>query len=70
MSKTNDLQDCIYFVIADGPDSVGVMTYFSSLADAVAYADAMEIEGNAVTVEICFGDSDVVDSRWSTIISD
>lgn len=53
MLENHNEQDRFYVVITDGVDLVGVLTFADSLADAVAYADAMEVEGNCVTVEIC-----------------
>jgi hypothetical protein len=54
MLENHDEQGRFYVVIADGVDMVGVLTFADSLADAVAYADAMEVVGNSVTVEVCF----------------
>jgi hypothetical protein len=53
MLENHNEQDRFYVVITDGVDLVGVLTFADSLADAVAYADAMEVEGNCATVEIC-----------------
>jgi hypothetical protein len=54
MLENHNGQHRFYLVITDGVDLVGVLTFADSLAGAVAYADAMEVDGNSVTVEVCF----------------
>ena len=52
MSKDHDPQEHSYFVITDGVDAVGELSFFSSLTEAIEYAGSMEAMNNAVTVEI------------------
>ena len=53
MSIEHDQQERSYFVINDGVDAIGELSLFSTLDEALDYADVMEAKENAVTVEIC-----------------
>ena len=53
MSKDHDPQEQSYFVITDGFNAVGELSFFSSLTEALEYADDMEAKEYAATVEIC-----------------
>jgi hypothetical protein len=52
MSKEPELKERSYFVITDGIDAVGALSFFSTLAEALDYAGDMEAKENVVTVEI------------------
>jgi len=41
-----------YFVIVDGVAMNNIVKYFSSLTDAIDFADSMEQQGYSTTVEI------------------
>ena len=45
MLEKHDKQDRFYAVITDRSEEVDEIAFVDSLADAVAYADAMEVEG-------------------------
>jgi hypothetical protein len=53
MTNDHDSDEYRYFVITDGADAVGELSFFSTLAEALDYAGDMEAEEYAVTVEIC-----------------